>query len=163
MSALDRLLKASGYVYARDETARLQAPNEQFVYLRSRNSEPLPASLESPLFIVAAPRSGSTLVFETLARAEGLCTVGRGHWLVENIPQLRPGAPNVSSNRLCQFCRRSRAGGCRRIMDFAQVPIDSNLQSIFDAHFRIRDTHKQHQPMRSGASMRQKSSGCCLR
>ena len=104
MSALDQLLKASGYVYGRDDgvaSAGQQAPATQGAYLQSHGSEPLPASLESPLFIVAAPRSGSTLVFETLARAEGLCTVGgEAHWLVENISELRPGAPNVSSNRL---------------------------------------------------------------
>jgi hypothetical protein len=54
-----------------------------------------------PVFIVAAPRSGSTLLFETLAASDGVCTLGgEGHWLVEGLPQLRPGAPGVESNRL---------------------------------------------------------------
>jgi hypothetical protein len=54
-----------------------------------------------PLIIVAAPRSGSTLLFETLAVSPQLCTVGgEAHWLVEGIPGLRPGAPGVESNRL---------------------------------------------------------------
>jgi LPS sulfotransferase NodH len=53
------------------------------------------------VFIVAAPRSGSTLLFETLATSSKLCTVGgEAHWLVEGIESLRPGAPNVDSNRL---------------------------------------------------------------
>jgi hypothetical protein len=59
------------------------------------------ARLERPIFIVAAPRSGSTLLFETLAVSPQLCTVGgEAHWLVEGIPALRPGAPGVDSNRL---------------------------------------------------------------
>jgi hypothetical protein len=59
------------------------------------------AHVERPIFIVAAPRSGSTLLFETLAASDQICTVGgEAHWLVEGIPQLRPGAPGVDSNRL---------------------------------------------------------------
>jgi hypothetical protein len=57
--------------------------------------------LRRPVFIVAAPRSGSTLLFETLAASTGVCTLGgEAHWLVENIAELRPGAPGVESNRL---------------------------------------------------------------
>jgi hypothetical protein len=59
------------------------------------------APLNRPIIIVAAPRSGSTLLFETLAVAHGLCTVGgEAHWLVEDHAELRPGAPGVESNRL---------------------------------------------------------------
>jgi hypothetical protein len=40
-------------------------------------------------------------MFETLAASSQLCTVGgEAHWLVEGIESLRPGAPNVDSNRL---------------------------------------------------------------
>jgi hypothetical protein len=65
-------------------------------------SVPAPrAKISRPVFIVAAPRSGSTLLFETLAASSQLCTVGgEAHWLVEGIPELRPGAPGVDSNRL---------------------------------------------------------------
>jgi len=57
--------------------------------------------LRRPLFIVAAPRSGSTLLFETLAASEQIATVGgEAHWLIESIDALRPGAPGVDSNRL---------------------------------------------------------------
>ena len=59
------------------------------------------AALQRPIFIVAAPRSGSTLLFETLAASDQLSTLGgEAHWLVESIPGLRPGAPGVDSNRL---------------------------------------------------------------
>ena len=45
------------------------------------------AQLQQPLFIVAAPRSGSTLLFETLAVTPQLCTLGgEAHWLVELNP-----------------------------------------------------------------------------
>ncbi len=60
-----------------------------------------PPTLQKPIFIVSAPRSGSTLLFETLAASEQLCTVGgEAHWLVEGLAELRPGAPGVESNRL---------------------------------------------------------------
>jgi LPS sulfotransferase NodH len=57
--------------------------------------------LETPVFIVAAPRSGSTLLFDTLACSPGFNTFGgEAHWLIEGLEQLRPGAPGVDSNRL---------------------------------------------------------------
>lgn len=57
--------------------------------------------LDKPVFIIAAPRSGSSLLFETLACTPGFCSFGgEAHWLVENLPALRPGAPGVDSNRL---------------------------------------------------------------
>ncbi len=57
--------------------------------------------LEKPVFIVAAPRSGSTLLFETLACSPAFNTFGgEAHWLIEDVGALRPGAPGVDSNRL---------------------------------------------------------------
>lgn len=57
--------------------------------------------LNQPVFIIAAPRSGSTLLFETLAVSQQLYTLGgEGHELIEGIPDLQPGAPGVDSNRL---------------------------------------------------------------
>jgi len=56
---------------------------------------------DRPLFIVAAPRSGSTLLFETLAQSGTLSTVGdETHLLIEGLERLRPGAPGIDSNRL---------------------------------------------------------------
>jgi hypothetical protein len=55
---------------------------------------------DRPIFIVAAPRSGSTMLFEALASNSNLVTLGgEAHWLVESIQQLQPGA-EVESNRL---------------------------------------------------------------
>jgi len=57
--------------------------------------------LREPVFIIAAPRSGSTLLFETLSSSGQLWTVGdEAHWLVESIRDLQPGAAGVDSNRL---------------------------------------------------------------
>ncbi|MEP7244712.1 MAG: sulfotransferase [Gammaproteobacteria bacterium] len=57
--------------------------------------------LHQPVFIIAAPRSGSTLLFETLAVSPQWFTLGgEGHALIEGIPELQPGAPGVDSNRL---------------------------------------------------------------
>ncbi|MDP9090151.1 MAG: sulfotransferase [Pseudomonadota bacterium] len=57
--------------------------------------------LRRPIFIVAAPRSGSTLLFETLAAHRGLSNLGgEAHWLVESIAELKIGAPAITSNRL---------------------------------------------------------------
>jgi LPS sulfotransferase NodH len=59
------------------------------------------ARLARPIFIIAAPRSGSTLLFEALATSGSLHTLGgEAHWLVESLPELQPGAPGVESNRL---------------------------------------------------------------
>ena len=60
-----------------------------------------PARFDRPLFIVAAPRSGSTLLFETLARAPNLYTIGsESHQLIESIPGLHPAERGFESNRL---------------------------------------------------------------
>ncbi|MDF7775096.1 sulfotransferase [Sphingomonas sp. AOB5] len=54
-----------------------------------------------PLFIVSSPRSGSTLLFLTLAKAAGVHTVGgESHGLIEMIPGLHPRDRSWSSNRL---------------------------------------------------------------
>ena len=68
---------------------------------RSASARPVRRSLDRPVFIIAAPRSGSTLLFETLACSANLVTLGgEAHWLVEDLQALRPGAPGVESNRL---------------------------------------------------------------
>jgi Flp pilus assembly protein TadD len=104
MAALDRLLRESGAAYRRENTVKPdERPNAagEVAYGKGQAWDTLPAVLANPLFIVAAPRSGSTLLFETLAKSDAICTVGgEAHWLVENIPELQPGMANVSSNRL---------------------------------------------------------------
>jgi hypothetical protein len=83
---------------ARSAHAQSPAPNTAATFIRAPMTR---ARLEQPLFIIAAPRSGSTLLFETLAVSEHLYTLGgEGHELIEGIPDLQPGAAGVESNRL---------------------------------------------------------------
>jgi len=56
---------------------------------------------DRPVFIVSSPRAGSTLLFETLAQARGLYTIGReSHALIEDMVALNPGLLGYESNRL---------------------------------------------------------------
>jgi hypothetical protein len=56
---------------------------------------------DRPIFIVSSPRSGSTLLFETLAGAPGLATIGgESHGLTEAVPGVSPAARDWESNRL---------------------------------------------------------------
>lgn len=63
--------------------------------------DPYRERFDRPIFIVSTPRSGSTLLYETLEQAPGLYTSGNeSHWLIENIPGLSPQTRGWSSNRL---------------------------------------------------------------
>ncbi len=56
---------------------------------------------DRPVFIISPPRAGSTLLFETLARAPQLFTIGHeSHALIEGMPELHPAAHGFASNRL---------------------------------------------------------------
>jgi hypothetical protein len=58
-------------------------------------------AFDRPIIVLAAPRSGSTLLFETLAEAPMVWTVGgESHQLIEGIRPLNPQSGQVSSNRL---------------------------------------------------------------
>ena len=81
--------------------AMLSLPEQTSACSPPRSTRQATPTLSAPIFIVAAPRSGSTLLFETMAASSQLCSVGgEAHWLVERIDSLRPGAPGVDSNRL---------------------------------------------------------------
>ncbi len=59
------------------------------------------SQFDRPVFIVSPPRSGSTLLFETLAAAPGVFTIGdESHGLIEGIPALDPIRRGFDSNRL---------------------------------------------------------------
>jgi uncharacterized protein (TIGR03032 family) len=63
----------------------------------------LPAAdpFDRPVFIVAAPRSGSTLLFETLAKAPDFWTIGgESHEIFEGKANLGPARHGWASNRL---------------------------------------------------------------
>lgn len=81
---------------------------------------------ERPLFIVSPPRSGSTLLFETLAQAPGLYTTGdESHELIEGIATLSPAQRGYDSNRL-------------HAVD-ASAPVVVELRQRFRERLRDRD------------------------
>jgi hypothetical protein len=58
-------------------------------------------AFERPVFIVSAPRAGSTLLFETLTHFPEVWTIGReSHDLEADIPALHPATRQYASNRL---------------------------------------------------------------
>lgn len=59
---------------------------------------------ERPIFVVSTPRSGSTLLYETLEKAPGVYSIGgESHWIIEDIPGLTPAEKAWDSNRLNGF------------------------------------------------------------
>jgi hypothetical protein len=80
---------------------------------------------DRPVFIVSSPRSGSTLLFETLARARNVFTVGgESHGLIETIDGLHPSLRDHDSNRLDA--------------DAATVEVAAALRARFAAALRDR-------------------------
>jgi uncharacterized protein (TIGR03032 family) len=62
---------------------------------------PAAPTIDRPVFIVSSPRSGSSLLFETLARSPGLWTIGgESHQVIEGIAGLHPARHGWDSNRL---------------------------------------------------------------
>ncbi len=56
---------------------------------------------DRPIFVVAPPRSGTTLLFETLSRSPSVWTIGgESHGAIESIAPLHPAARGWDSNRL---------------------------------------------------------------
>lgn len=79
-----------------DEYLQPAVPKERVVADKADDLE-----FDRPIFIVSSPRSGSTLLFETLALAPNLFTTGReSHGLIESIPGLRLAMSGFGSNRL---------------------------------------------------------------
>ena len=74
---------------------------QRLLEFRLLREEFQPPYFERPLFIVSAPRAGSTLLFETLSRFPQLWTTAKeSHETIEGIPELHPAAHNYSSNCL---------------------------------------------------------------
>ncbi len=89
---------------------RLRLPNDaeaveivRQMVMRPGLNPDLKTKLARPIFLVCPPRSGSSLLFETLAQAPGLWTVGgESHALIERIPELHPASHGFESNRLTE-------------------------------------------------------------
>ena len=86
--------------------------------------------LDSPVFILAPPRSGSTLLFETLNRAPGVWSLGdEGHGIIERHRQLSPRPFSADSNRLlASQCTATLADTIRD--DFRRLVRDGKGRSL---------------------------------
>lgn len=63
--------------------------------------ERAPSRFERPVFIVAPPRSGTSLLFETLSRSPSLWSIGgESHGVIEAVAALNPAHRGWDSNRL---------------------------------------------------------------
>ncbi|HEY0860928.1 MAG TPA: sulfotransferase [Pseudoxanthomonas sp.] len=83
-------------------------------------------ALERPVFIVSPPRSGSTLLFETLAGAPQVYTIGdESHQLIEGVNGLAPAQRNYHSNQLGR--------------DDATLAVVQELQGRFRSALRDRE------------------------
>ena len=80
---------------------------------------------DRPVIILSAPRSGSTLLFETLSCAPGVYTIGNeSHRIIEGHAGFNPELRGFTSNRL--------------LASDAPVPVAANLRSHFAAVLRDR-------------------------
>jgi len=95
---------------------------------------------DRPVFIISPPRSGSTLLFETLARASQLFTIGHeSHAVIEGLPELHPAACGFASNRLdAAACHPALVAELRR--RFQGELRDRNHQS--PTHWPVRILEK---------------------
>ena len=90
-----------------------------------RTGQPDPV-FAHPVFIVSSPRSGSTMLFEAMASAPGIHSIGgESHALIEGVPGLSPAARGFDSNRLGA--------------DAATPPVVGALRQRFHAALRDRD------------------------
>jgi Sulfotransferase family len=69
--------------------------------LATLSAEDIEAVLRAPVIIVAAPRSGSSLLFEQLSRIDGFWSIGgESHGIFRAFPHLRAADPQLTSGRL---------------------------------------------------------------
>jgi uncharacterized protein (TIGR03032 family) len=97
--ALPELASVPEYLNAKPAGAASSAARDrQAPVARAAADEP---RIEKPVIIVASPRSGSSLLFETLSRSPDLHTIGgESHQIIERFADLRPSAHDWDSNRL---------------------------------------------------------------
>lgn len=69
---------------------------------------------DRPILIVSTPRSGSTLLFETMEKAPGLYSIGdESHGAIESVPDFHPATRMWQSNRLT--AEDAKAGPVERL------------------------------------------------
>jgi len=100
--------------------------------LKSKHKDFTVPDFEKPIFIVSAPRAGSTLLFETLSCFPGVWTTGdENHELIERIPKLHPRSRNYDSNVLTKH--DCDAGTAKKLLEGFTFDLqDRNRQRYID-------------------------------
>jgi uncharacterized protein (TIGR03032 family) len=94
-----------------------------------------PPRIVDPVFVVCPPRSGSSLLFETLQRSPSLATIGgESHEVIEGIAALAPASHDWASNRLDA--------------SDANDGVVAHLKERFAARMRDRHGAQRHGPTR---------------
>ncbi len=121
------------------EPAEPAAPPRTAAPGRHRLRADVPPRFDRPIFIVSPPRSGSTLLFETLAQAPDLWTIGsESHGVFERIPAFHPAQRGWTSNRLT--AEDARPALVERLIDgfFLQLRDRSGARPVAGAeHLRL--------------------------
>ncbi|MCB8971179.1 MAG: TIGR03032 family protein [Solirubrobacterales bacterium] len=116
--------------------------------LRARRAE-AERRLVRPVFVVAPPRSGTSLLFEALSRSPELWTIGgESHEAIESIAALGPAAHGWDSNRLTSHD--------------AQPAVTTALRENLLARLRDRDG-RAPDPDATGLRLLEKTPKNCLR
>ncbi len=94
---------------------------------KAQRAVPVPDPVfDRPVFVVSSPRSGSTMLFEALAKSPQVYTIGgESHVLIEGVPELSPATNGLGSNRLLPAS--------------ATGPVTAQLRDRFLAALRDRD------------------------
>lgn len=83
------------------QPAAVSVPSRTLVAPLARGSQSRDPMFDRPIFVVCPPRSGSTLLFETLSKASGLYTIGGENYeVLEGIDALHPRNRSFESNQL---------------------------------------------------------------
>ena len=91
---------------------------------------------DRPVLIVSPPRSGSTLLFETIEQAPALYSTGfESHGIIERLPGFHPASRQWESNRLTA--------------EDAQTPSARQFAEDFYGQLRDRDGRRAAGPMRA--------------
>jgi Sulfotransferase family/Aspartyl/Asparaginyl beta-hydroxylase len=93
---------------------------------------------DRPVFIVCPPRSGSTLLFETMAQAPDVFTIGdESHQLIEGVATLAPAARGFESNRLVAADATPEVAAGLRSSFFAALRDRAQRRPVADSRVRM--------------------------
>src|SRR6266851_3212259 len=99
--------------------------------------------IDRPLFVIAAPRSGSTLLYDLLRHSSELWSLdGESEGIIEGVAALHPAARNFDSHRLTDLDADDEA---RR---FVTAGLLAGLRDRSNAHYLGSADHTQHLSVR---------------